>query len=172
MIKNFILLLVVLFVAGCADKHQLIKVKTSNAKLDSTKSIYIAVPKNGSYGNINYQGSGQTTAQIILLNLSKYSNNVEIAMDYQSYKDTLVYSSVNNFEYLIFTNILEWEDRATEWSGLSDRAAIKINVIEVKTGKTLDSVIIEGKSGLATFGGDHPQDLLYEPIKKYIDSQF
>ncbi|WP_337219713.1 DUF4823 domain-containing protein [Vibrio parahaemolyticus] len=30
--------------------------------------------------------------------------------------------------------------------------------------------MIEGKSGLATFGGDKPQDLLPEPTKEFLSS--
>ncbi|WP_428785404.1 DUF4823 domain-containing protein [Vibrio splendidus] len=34
----------------------------------------------------------------------------------------------------------------------------------------MKSGIIEGKSGLATFGGDHPQDLLSEPVSEFMAS--
>ncbi|WP_254924651.1 DUF4823 domain-containing protein [Aeromonas sp. A35_P] len=30
----------------------------------------------------------------------------------------------------------------------------------------------EGKSKWATFGGDHPQDLLPEPTEKYVNSLY
>ncbi len=36
----------------------------------------------------------------------------------------------------------------------------------------MDSAIIKGKSGLATFGGDHPQDLLPKPVGEYIDALY
>jgi hypothetical protein len=36
----------------------------------------------------------------------------------------------------------------------------------VESGKTMDSAIIKGKSGIATLGGDHPQDLLVKPSGK------
>lgn len=172
MVKKIMLVLITLFLAGCADKQQLIKLEDTNVKLDSNKSIYISIPKDGRYGNINYQGSGENTSQIILMSLSKYSNNIEIAHNYQSLKEALSYSIKKDFKYLVFPTILEWEDRATEWSGISDKASIKISVIEVKTGKIIDSVIIKGKSGLATFGGDHPQDLLPKPVDEYIHDLF
>ncbi len=168
MIKKFAAMFIALFFVACADKHQLLKLGTTSVKLDSTKSIYISISKDGRYGNINYQGSGENTSQIILMSLSKYSDNIEIANSYQSLKDALNYSIKKDFKYLVFPTILEWEDRATEWSGISDKASIKIRIIEVKTEKTLDSVIIKGKSGWATFGGDHPQDLLPKPVEEYI----
>jgi hypothetical protein len=36
----------------------------------------------------------------------------------------------------------------------------------------MDSVIIKGKSGLATFGGDHPQDLLAKPVSAYVNGLY
>jgi hypothetical protein len=172
MLKIIIILLIILFFIGCADKHQLTRLDNITEKLDSNKNIFISIPEDGRYGNINYNGSGQNTSQIIFMSLSKYSNNVEKDRYYESLKDALVYSYEKGFEYLFFPVILEWEDRATEWSGLPDKVAIKIRVIDVKTNKTLDSVIIKGQSGLATFGGDHPQDLLNKPIDEYIHSLF
>ncbi|MGL1931348.1 MAG: DUF4823 domain-containing protein [Desulfotalea sp.] len=67
---------------------------------------------------------------------------------------------------------MHWEDRATEWSGLPDKAEIKMVVIDVKSNNKISVATIKGSSGLATFGGDHPQDLLPDPIKKYINSLF
>lgn len=97
---------------------------------------------------------------------------METGHEYQSYKESLNYAQTNNFDYLIFPPILEWEDRATEWSGIPDKASIKISIIKVSTSKTIDSAIIKGKSGVATFGGDHPQDLLVKPVDDYVNSLF
>lgn len=33
---------------------------------------------------------------------------------------------------------------------------------------TIDSVVIKGKSGWATLGGDYPQDLLPKPVEEYV----
>ncbi len=75
-------------------------------------------------------------------------------------------------KYLAVPTILEWEDRATEWSGIPDKASIKLSIIDLETNSTLDSVIIKGKSGIATFGGDHPQDLLPKPTYEYVASLY
>jgi len=82
------------------------------------------------------------------------------------------YAKDNKYEYLVFSTILEWEDRATEWSMIPDKVSVKIVVFNVKTEERLSSTIVKGKSGWATFGGDHPQDLLPEPIEQYTDSLF
>jgi hypothetical protein len=70
------------------------------------------------------------------------------------------------------STILHWEDRATEWSGIPDKVEIRIDVIESARGDTIDSAIVKRKSGLATFGGDHPQDLLPKPVEDYVASLY
>ncbi|ELW8199044.1 DUF4823 domain-containing protein, partial [Yersinia enterocolitica] len=67
---------------------------------------------------------------------------------------------------------LHWEDRATEWSGKPDIIAIKITVYNAASDNIISSTIINGKSKWATFGGDHPQDLLAKPVSEYISSLY
>lgn len=74
--------------------------------------------------------------------------------------------------YYIIPEILHREERATEWSGKPDRIEVKISVYDASNLQELASVIISGKSKWATFGGDHPQDLLPEPIGHYVDSLY
>jgi hypothetical protein len=145
---------------------------TASIKLDSSKSTYISIPRNGKYGQTTYEGSGANLSQIIMMAFAPYANSVETGHEYQSFETALAYAKERNYVYLVVPAILEWEDRATEWSGIPDKASIKITVIDVVSGKTLDSAIIKGKSGIATFGGDHPQDLLTKPVGQYINSLY
>ena len=163
---------IVALLAGCADSHQLLRSGSTPITLERSKSIYISISRDGQYGEINYKGSGINVSQIILMAFSKYSKTIETGHQYQSFENALVYAKKNNYGYLVFPTILEWEDRATEWSGLPDRASIKITIIDIETEKTLDSAIIKGKSGVATFGGDHPQDLLPKPVEEYASAIF
>ena len=170
--RNYLLILIAAFLASCADSHQILRVTSNSVKLNKKASAYISIPRDGRYGQISYAGSGATAAQTILSSFSKYLTQVETGNEYQSYKDALSYAKNNGFDYLIFPSILAWEDRATEWSGIPDRASIKIAIINVSTSKTIDSAIINGKSGIATFGGDHPQDLLVKPMNDYVKTLF
>ena len=171
--RYFVILGIVVFLGGCTtDSYQLLRTKNVSIKLESSKSVYISIPRDGRYGQINYQGSGANASQIILMAFSKNSNSAETGRQYQSFDNALTHAKENNYGYLVFPTILEWEDRATEWSGIPDKASIKIAIINTESGKTMDSVIIKGKSGLATFGGDHPQDLLAKPISAYINGLY
>jgi hypothetical protein len=77
-----------------------------------------------------------------------------------------------NYKYLVYPTILEWEDRATEWSMLPDRASINVDIVDVTDGRTIESVVINDKSGIATLGGDHPQDLLPIPVEEFVSTLF
>jgi|SRR3989344_694093 len=158
---------------GCADTHELLRnERDGRLMLDRNASAFISIPKDGVYGGIVYQGSGQNTAQIILAAFSKYFTRVDVARTYGEYKESLDQAKKEGYNYLIYPTILEWEDRATEWSSIPDRVSVKVTVVDVNRDRVVDSVIVKGKSGLATFGGDHPQDLLPKPIEEFTKSLF
>jgi hypothetical protein len=140
---------------GCADRHQLIRTSESNISLNEDKSILIITPKDGRYGEKNYTDSGATTAQIISASFAKHILQINV-QENLNYKDALSFAKEKKYDYLVYPLILHWEDRATEWSSIPDKVSIKISIIEVEFQKEIDSAIIEGKSGIATFGGDHP----------------
>ncbi len=73
---------------------------------------------------------------------------------------------------MVTTEILHWEDRATEWSGRPDRVEVQISVYDTSTREEVASSSYSGKSKWATFGGDHPQDLLSEPTDNYVRSLY
>jgi hypothetical protein len=75
------------------------------------------------------------------------------------------------YDYYVVPEIVRWEDRATEWSGIPDKVEIKISIYEGLTWMNLASAIIYGKSKSFTFGS-LPEELLPEPIDKYIDSLY
>ncbi len=70
----------------------------------------------------------------------------------------------------VFAGLLPARATTTEWSGKKDVIEIQIAVVDAASGSALASSVISGKSQWATFGGDHPQDLLPEPLQAYVDS--
>ncbi|ELX8651251.1 DUF4823 domain-containing protein [Vibrio vulnificus] len=170
--KRILLLSAVLSaIVGCADSHSLNVTKTdSNVQLNASNAVYIALSQDGRYGSHYYPGSGQMVSQIIKGELVATLNNVVIAKKPEDYNTALNFASSRKFDYLVYPTILHWEDRATEWSAKSDKVKVKMVVVDVKSGSVVKSGIIEGKSGLATLGGDKPQDLLPEPTKEFLSS--
>ena len=162
-----------LLLVSCADTHQIIRSDTSSdVRLDATSTIYIAVPVDGVYGANTYRGSGQNTAQIIHSAFAKRSRSTKVGRTPQSFAEARDAALSDNWEYLVYPIILHWEDRATEWSAIPDKVEVKIEVVEAATDRSIASAVIKGNSGLATFGGDHPQDLLPEPIEEFVSSLY
>lgn len=72
---------------------------------------------------------------------------------------------------IIKPEILMWEDRVTEWSGKSDLLEIRL-VVSDAAGKVIDDRTIHAKSKWATFGGDHPQEMLTDLFRSWADQVF
>ena len=162
-----------LVVAGCADTHTVERPVQAGQKLASSASAFVSVPPDGRYGSTSYAGSGQTTAQIVAAAFSRHLTDVRQGDRPAAAPDAaLALARAAGATYLIAPTILHWEDRATEWSMKPDRAEIRVVVMEAASGKVLDTAIVKGRSGIATFGGDQPQDLLCEPVAEYVNELF
>ncbi|WNW13636.1 DUF4823 domain-containing protein [Pseudomonas sp. DTU_2021_1001937_2_SI_NGA_ILE_001] len=167
-----LLLAAAMALAGCADSHQWTPQQQALAPVLRTQKFYVSTPTDGAYGDHTYNGSGRNTAQIIQASLARQVRAARIGIQTDDFDQALAAAQQADQDLLIFPSILHWEDRATEWSMLPDRVEVKIEVIQVATGDALSSAIIKGRSGLATFGGDHPQDLLPEPVDEFVKALF
>jgi len=168
-IKTLAVVGLCVFLGACASTYTHQTVAVAQTKLDRSGSVLVAVPRDGSYGDKTYAGSGVDTAEAIRAAFDRFSNDVELATDC-SQIDCLT-TSQKPFTYYVLPAILHWEDRATEWSGKKDKISIKITVYDNRR-KVVASQIISGKSKSLTFGGDHPQDLLAAPITAYVQSLY
>jgi hypothetical protein len=124
------------------------------------------------YGNYVYKGSGRNTAKIIYNATHGKSRWVRIGGEAENFEDAVSQAQGADQDILIFPTILHWEDRATEWSMIPDKVEVKVDVVNLQSGDVISSGVIKGSSGLATLGGDHPQDLLPEPVAEFISSLF
>ncbi len=166
--------LIVIFVtifSGCASTYEQNNLTVPTSKLLKDQLIVISTPTNGFYGQKEYRESGNMTALAVRAAFVRFSTTTTISTDCKE----LICLKNNNtevFDYYVIPKILHWEDRNTEWSGRPDKIEILLSIYEGKTWKNLASTTISGKSSWATFGGDHPQDLLQEPLNSYIDSLY
>ncbi|RRV10581.1 DUF4823 domain-containing protein [Pseudomonas sp. v388] len=158
--------------AGCADSHQWIPQQNSSARIAPNDRIFVSTPVDGEYGNHVYRGSGRNTAKIIFNAISAKSRMVQMGGVADNYEDATSQAQRSDQDILIFPTILHWEDRATEWSMIPDKVEVKVDVVDLRTGDVISSGIIKGSSGLATLGGDHPQDLLPEPVVQFVSELF
>jgi hypothetical protein len=154
--------------SGCASTYKHSTLAEPNAKLIRGKTVLIATPTNGFYESKEYQNSGKMTASAVRAAFARFAASTIISPDC---KDISCLERGTRHDYYAVPEILYWEDRATEWSGIPDRMEVKITIFDTNR-KEIASAIISGKSKWATFGGDHPQDLLPEPMNKYVESLY
>ncbi|MEQ1484785.1 DUF4823 domain-containing protein [Methyloglobulus sp.] len=165
------LVILVVTLSGCTATYKQNILAEPSAKLTRGKSVIISTPANGAYDSEEYSASGKMTALAIRAAFVRFSNTVTVIPDC---KDIACLKSGQSasFDYYVIPEILHWEERATEWSGLPDQIEVKVSIYDGQNLKELSSAIISGKSKWATFGGDHPQDLLPEPLNKYVESLY
>jgi hypothetical protein len=167
------IILATLFItlSGCAATYKQNVLSAPTTKAVKGKSVIIATPRNGAYENKEYISSGKMTALATKAAFAKFTNTITISSNCSELA-CLQTLQPSEFDYYVIPEILHWEDRATEWSGIPDKIEIKISIYEGLEGEELSSTIIAGKSKWATFGGDHPQDLLEKPLNEYVQSLY
>jgi hypothetical protein len=169
--RSLFSLLIGIFLSGCAANYQQQVLKDATSKLERGKGVFISTPKNGWYGKTEYKDSGKITANSMKAAFARFSNNIYVTEECLELQCLKIIPTAQ-YVYYVNPEILHWEDRATEWSGIPDKLEIKISIYDAKLGTELASTVIIGKSKWATFGGDHPQDLLPEPVNKYVESLY
>lgn len=162
------LLLIPLAITGCTSTYKMDVLKSPAGKLQQSYAVAIKTPQNGRYAETTYFNSGKMTADAFKNGFLKYSSDVKVASNKQRRGD---FSGLKNM-YYIEPQILQWEERATEWSGKPDRIEIKVDLYDTSSMDHLSSVIINGKSKWLTMGGDHPQDLLATPVQNYLKTLY
>jgi hypothetical protein len=139
--------------------------------LNRDAKIMITVPEDAFYGQKSYQNSGKMTSYAIRDALQEYTRNLQVISQYQNILG-ISDEVISSYDYIFVPNIRKWIDYATEWSGRRDVLEVEILIYDCHSKKPIQSVIIYGRSRFVSFGGDHPQDLLNEPIETYIGSIF
>ncbi|MCL1145137.1 DUF4823 domain-containing protein [Shewanella marinintestina] len=160
-----------LTLAGCSSSYKHNEFQKPEVQLDRNVGVLISTPENGFYDQTEYKNSGRMTANEIRRAFSKNSRKVSITKDCEGVSCLETIDS-STYGYYVQPIILHWEDRATEWSGIPDKLEIQIITFDSKTKKEIANTTFSGKSKWATFGGDHPQDLLEEPVTAYVESLY
>ena len=165
------LVIIATMISGCASTYKQTNLTEPAAKLLKAGSVVIATPANGSYETKEYAKSGEMTALAVQAAFAKFTNTITVSPDCKEFACLKKNCSATS-DYYVISEILHWEDRATEWSGIPDKIEVKLSIYEGQNWKEIASTIISGKSKWATFGGDHTQDLLSDPLNKYVESLY
>lgn len=171
MIKKLLALSAILLVTACTSTYRHSELQTPAANLDPRLGVLISTPEDGWYENQQYRNSGQMTANAVRSAFAKNARKVDLAKNCSG-EECLGSIDIEKYGYFVKPVILHWEERATEWSGKPDRIEIQLVIYDTATKEELANSSYTGKSKWATFGGDHPQDLLPEPTNAYVSSLY
>src|SRR5690349_20241828 len=175
MIERFLLAacLGLMCLTGCKSTYSETNVTAEPPpRLRNTSRIYVAVPYDVSFKNQVALSSGRRTAETLFVAFNRYTRSVHMGKFPESASDALDSARRFNAEYLVYPNILKWEDRATEYSGVRDRLDLKIDLIDLQDGRLAFSRQINATGKWLTEGGDSPGDLLEQPIEEYVNALF
>ncbi len=161
-----------LVAGGCSQKLAVDAYQAPQVIIGSESSFYVLRPENGRYGEKTYPDSGAATMQAAVAALAVHVATVVAATGVEDLTVALSAAQAAGLTYVFEPTILNWEDRATEWSGKPDRITVRFAVHEVSTGAVVASTVARASSKWGTFGGDHPQDLLPLATSNFVDSLF
>lgn len=168
--KRFALAIMSFLCAGCSATYAW-KEGAARPRLPG-RSVYVAVPENGRFDKTVYEASGNQTADAIVAAIRPRVERVVRASSPEPAEDAVKKAKADGLAYVVYPTILHWEDRSTEWSSKPDRIEIRLEVVDVSSGAVVTSDSFTGKSKWATFGGDHPQDLLVAPLNDFMATLF
>jgi hypothetical protein len=140
--------------------------------LRSHSRVYVAIPFDASFKEKVAQGSGKSTAQAFFAAFSRHIKGTYLSLTPESLDEALDNARRINAEYLVYPNIMAWEDRATEWSGRRDRLELKVDLIDLRSSRVVFSREISATGKWMTDGGDSPNDLLIQPAEQYVNAVF
>ncbi|MHB1307268.1 MAG: DUF4823 domain-containing protein [Limisphaerales bacterium] len=141
-------------------------------QVSPSAKFLVAATADGVYGSQTYPGSGMAVARTFEKALLRHARSVTVLPVQGDVEAAILQASELGCAVLVFPRIVHWEDRATEWSGRRDKLSLIVRVMDVGSGRCLRDAEISGKSSWFTFGGDHPQDLLSEPIQEFVATLF
>jgi hypothetical protein len=158
-----------LLLPACTANYQVIR--HDSKPMAATDSYCISTPADGTYGEIRYAKSGAMTRDLLFTGLTGRGIRA-MRTDATKKNEAIDAARQQGYSRLVYPTILHWEDRATEWSGLRDRAKIDIEIIDTATDRPLDHTVLDLVGTWWTLGGLHPQDLVEEAMEDYFGKLF
>jgi hypothetical protein len=172
--KRFALLLCMALIGCAASYHreQLTGITASTLALSPESVVYVVQPADGAYEEKVYSRSGQMTEQAIAAAFAKHGSHVIRADTVESKPQAIASARASGAQYAAIATIIQWEPRATEWSGLPSRISVNMAIIDVKTGKTSSEEALSARSRIVSWTRTSPESLLHDSIGGYVDALY
>lgn len=134
--------------------------------------VYIALPEDALYKKNSVPSSGRRTAQALEEAFRHHTKWIFMGRFPEALPESVEHARENSCDYAVYPTILKWEDHPTEWNAVRDRLEVRIDVVSVETSAVVRTTTIQARSKFMTDGEDAPQDLLPEPVDKFVRSLF
>ncbi|PHQ72256.1 MAG: hypothetical protein COB93_01020 [Sneathiella sp.] len=156
--------------AACSDKYRVDAIDPPAVNISAKSSYYVMLAENGRLGQTHYEQSGKMVSTLITAELEARGATTTTASAVETLSQATEKSKSLGIEYIFQPKILHWEDRATEWSSRPDRITMAYKIFSVPTGELVASTTVSASSKWATFGGDHPQDLVPKTVSDFMNT--
>lgn len=163
--------------AGCAasyHREDLTGAATASqhTALSPESVVYVALPADGAYEAKTYSGSGRMTEQAVATAFAKHGVHVVRGDAVESKQQALASAQANGAQYAAIATIVQWEPRATEWSGRPSRMSVNMSMVDVATGKTTNEEALTARSRIVSFTRTSPESLLRGSIDGYVGALY
>lgn len=140
--------------------------------LRGNSRVYVAMPEDALDKKEPVPGSGRRVAVALQDAFKRHTRNVLMGRIAETLPEAINRARDLEYEYVAMPTLLKWEDRPTEWTGVRDKLKVQIDLVSVQSGAVVRTTTFDSKGKWMTDGGETPQDLLADPIDKFVRSNF
>ncbi len=142
------------------------------APLRSNTRVYVSMPEDAMDKKDTVASSGRRTMLAVEAAFKRQTKGVITARIPETREECIHRARALGCEYVAFSTILKWQDRPTEWTAVRDKLDLKVELIAADSGETVRSTTVQAKSKVMSDGDGAPQDLLADPVDKFVRSLF
>jgi hypothetical protein len=140
--------------------------------LRGNSRVYVALPEDALDKKEPVPGSGRRVAVALQDAFKRHTRNVLLGRVTENVDEAIRHARDLEYEYVAMPTLLKWEDRPTEWTGVRDKLQVRIDLVSAQTAAVVRTTTFDAKGKWMTDGGETPQDLLADPIDKFVRSNF
>lgn len=163
--------ILLLAVAACSASYKVTPTggqEAAHTILDPSLAVLVAVPADGGYGDEPAIGSGQKVAAQAAIVFAERAAKVAVAASDLTSRDALLEAARGRGDgYVVIPSIVNWEHRATEWSGMPSRLSLNMVVLDAATGAEINVALLESRSKVSPFRSK-VEMLLPHLIRSYV----
>jgi len=156
---------------GCVSANTSVnRLSTARVDIDNNALAMVVQPADGGSLGKTYNGSGAKVAFEFARAMKTLVADVRISLNSSDNQSLFEDSRKRNIRYLLIPQIMHWEDRATQWSGIPDRLEIQVELIDLSTGDTLDTSSISSNSSDVEFTDAPVGEMVRRAADRYFQS--